>query len=25
LQFMELDPKMGDEPGIVVRETQVKN
>ena len=25
LQFMELDPKMVDEPGIVVRETQIKN
>jgi subfamily B ATP-binding cassette protein MsbA len=25
LQFMELDPKMVDEPGIVVREPQVKN
>jgi subfamily B ATP-binding cassette protein MsbA len=25
LQFMELDPKMVDEPGIVVREPQIKN
>ena len=25
LQFMEIDPKMVDEPGIVVRETQIKN
>ena len=25
LQFMELDPKMVDEPGIVVRETQIKS
>jgi subfamily B ATP-binding cassette protein MsbA len=25
LQFMELDPKMVDEPGIVVREPQVKS
>ena len=25
LQFMELDPKMVDEPGIVVREPQAKN
>ena len=25
LQFMELDPKMVDEPGIVVREPQSKN
>jgi hypothetical protein len=24
LQFMELDPKMVDEPGIVVREPQIK-
>jgi subfamily B ATP-binding cassette protein MsbA len=25
LQFMELDPKMVDEPGMVVREPQIKN
>jgi subfamily B ATP-binding cassette protein MsbA len=25
LQFMELDPKMGDEAGIVAREPQIKN
>jgi subfamily B ATP-binding cassette protein MsbA len=25
LQFMEIDPKMVDEPGIIVRETQIKN
>jgi subfamily B ATP-binding cassette protein MsbA len=25
LQFMELDPKMVDDPGIVVREPQIKN
>jgi subfamily B ATP-binding cassette protein MsbA len=25
LQFMEIDPKMVDEPGIVVREPQIKN
>jgi ABC-type multidrug transport system fused ATPase/permease subunit len=25
LQFMEIDPKMVDEPGIVIRETQIKN
>jgi subfamily B ATP-binding cassette protein MsbA len=25
LQFMEIDPKMVDDPGIVVREPQIKN